>query len=208
MLLQSINRRGEDSDDDIVSETSETSEGRTVPSNYSTPFSSPAAQTAVTSAPTSQTSKEAPHDSLEVDVGDASDGWHYQGTLSSSSSSSNNNNSNNGRVSSVSIATSENENSFAAVQTSTKSKPAMGLPAHLRPPSIDTAPADLDPAMGVLTGAGGDETAKKLIDMLRNLKSSPSHMMMGNSFDQPTTAKSATRKSKRGNALTVFRHFD
>lgn len=46
-----------------------------------------------------------------------------------------------------------------------------GIPAHLRPPSIDTSVNRM--SQGLLSSEH-DETAKKLIEMLHNLKSTPS----------------------------------
>ena len=49
-----------------------------------------------------------------------------------------------------------------------------GLPAHLRPPSIDTTVRDEDPNQRLLAAAGIDMSAQRLIDMLHQLKSTPS----------------------------------
>lgn len=62
------------------------------------------------------------------------------------------------------------------VKTQSTSPSVMpGLPAHLRPPSIDTSLTNLVSAPGLLTLTERDDnTAKRLVEMLHNLKSTPS----------------------------------
>lgn len=61
------------------------------------------------------------------------------------------------------------------VQPVKSSTGMMGIPAHLRPPSIDTTVAS-DPSRSLMGVARDhdDNTSKRLIEMLHNLKATPS----------------------------------
>jgi hypothetical protein len=128
--------------------------------------------------------------SMDLDMGlDAADAWQYSplpGSNPGSKSSSPRLGSSLASSSSSSIISAP----VAGTATAGAGKPKMtGLPAHLRPPSIDTSTSAN--ASLALLGGGGEESAK-IIDILRLLKSSPTHTLLGNNPNPSSTSSAGS----------------